>query len=437
MPKVLAVNPVTSPEVPTYGRMTEVTEHGLATGGRTGGVASAHVNHELKRWSAAIATVFFIAGLGLASYLSRTPHVRDLLGASTAQMSLLVMALGVGSMTGLLAAGLVEAALGPRRAILGFVVAAQAGLVVAAVASEMRTFVGVAIGLVVFGLGTGTVDVIMNVSAAGVEQQLTRSAMPIFHALFSLGTLAGAGLGALTERYAVPIAAHLLPVAVINAVAVALTSRWICQPEVEDNTQPGTRPRLAAWKDRRTLLVGIVVLGMALAEGSANDWLALTMVDGHGVSNTGGAVALGVFLTAMTLARLIGVRLVDRVGRVPALRACGLLACAGLALVIFVDDAAVAYVGVALWGAGAALGFPLGMSAAAEDPRQAAARVSVVSTIGYVAFLVAPPVIGFIGERAGLRHALLLVLVLVAAAALLSGALRERGAPRGRAASNR
>lgn len=79
-----------------------------------------------------------------------------------------------------------------------------------------------------------------------------------------------------------------------------------------------------------------------------------------------------------------------------------------------------------LWGAGAALGFPLGMSAAAVDPRYAAARVGVVSTIGYIAFLVAPPVIGFLGERTGLRHALLLVLVLVAAATLLSGALRER-----------
>ncbi|WP_106849751.1 MFS transporter [Blastococcus sp. Marseille-P5729] len=384
------------------------------------------MSHGLRRWAAAIVTVFFAAGLGLATYLSRTPHVRDLLGASTSEMSLMVMSLGIGSMTGLLAAGHLESALGPRRAILVFGLVAQAGLIGAAFAGGAHSFVGMALGLIVFGLGAGTVDVVMNVSAAAVERQLARTVMPVFHAIFSLGTLAGAGLGALAERYGLPLIPPLLPVAAINAAAVSVTNPWICQPPLEHDAPVGVRARLGAWKDRRTLLIGVVVLGMALAEGSANDWLALTMVDGHGVSNTGGAVALGVFLASMTLTRLAGVRLVDRIGRVLALRACGALACGGLLLVIFVDNAAVAYSGVALWGAGAALGFPLGMSAAAEDPRYAAARVSVVSTIGYIAFLVAPPVIGFLGERTGLRHALLLVLVLVAAATLLSGALRER-----------
>lgn len=393
------------------------------------GVASGHVSVQLRRWAAAVATVFFAGGLGLASYLSRTPHVRDLLGASTSQMSLLVMALGVGSMLGLLSASHVEAALGARRAILVFILVGQLGLAGAALGSASASYVAAACGLLAFGIGTGTVDVVMNVSAAAIERELERTAMPVFHAIFSLGTLVGAGVGALAERYSVSIAAHLIPVALLNATAVVLTNRWIVQQEPEDDDgHVDARERMSAWKDRGTLLIGVVVLGMALAEGSANDWLALTMVDGHGVDNTGGAIALGVFLAAMTVARLLGVGLVDRFGRVPVLRACGALACVGLALVIFVDSAAVAYLGAAIWGAGAALGFPLGMSAAADDPRRAAARVSVVSSIGYIAFLVAPPVIGFIGERAGLRTALLLVLGLTAVAGLLSGALRERAA---------
>lgn len=209
-------------------------------------------------------------------------------------------------------------------------------------------------------------------------------------------------------------------------MAVTATNRWVQQPAPHADEAQGVRARLSAWTDRSTLLIGLVVLGMALAEGSANDWLALTMVDGHGVDNSAGAAALGVFLGAMTLVRLFGVRLIDRYGRVDVLRWCAALAFVGLGLMIFVDSAVVAFIGAGLWGAGAALGFPIGMSAAAEDPRRAAARVSVVSTIGYIAFLVAPPVIGFIGEHSSLRQALILVLVVVALAGLMSPAVRER-----------
>jgi len=78
-----------------------------------------------------------------------------------------------------------------------------------------------------------------------------------------------------------------------------------------------------------------------------------------------------------------------------------------------------------LWGLGSALGFPVGMSAAADDPKTAAARVSAVATIGYVAFLIGPPLLGFLGENFGLLNSLLVVLVLVTVAGLASGSARE------------
>lgn len=384
------------------------------------------MSQELRRWCAAIITVFFAGGLGMASYLSRTPHVRDLLDASTSQMSLLIVALSAGSMIGMLAASHVDAAFGARRSMLAFSTLIQAGLIVAAVGAENHSFIGVAVGLAMFGLGTGIVDVVMNVSAAAAEQSRGRTIMPIFHAMFSLGTLVGAGIASLAERFHISMTTHLGIIVAVNLVAVTTTNRWVQQPAPHADEPQGVRARLSAWTDRSTLLIGLVVLGMALAEGSANDWLALTMVDGHGVDNSAGAAALGVFLGAMTLVRLFGVRLIDRYGSVDVLRWCAALAFVGLGLMIFVDSAVVAFIGAGLWGAGAALGFPIGMSAAAEDPRRAAARVSVVSTIGYIAFLVAPPVIGFIGEHSSLRQALILVLVVVALAGLMSPAVRER-----------
>jgi fucose permease len=179
------------------------------------------------------------------------------------------------------------------------------------------------------------------------------------------------------------------------------------------------------WRDPRTLFIGLIVLGMAFAEGSANDWLSLVMVDGYGVRNDIGALMFGVFVTAMTVGRLAGVVVLDRFGRVPVLRASSLLAIIGLVMVIFGDNLWVAIIGIVLWGLGSSLGFPVGMSAAADDPATAAARVSAVATIGYVAFLVGPPLIGALGEAVGLLNALLIVLVLVIIAGISSGAARE------------
>lgn len=387
------------------------------------------MSRELRRWCAAIVTVFTVSGLGLASYLARTPHVRDALHASTSQMSLLVVTLGCGSMLGLLTAPRVEGRLGSRLSMRWFAVVTQLGLVLAGAGAEAGSGPLLAVGLFVFGIGSGIVDVVMNVAAAAAERELGRTVLPIFHATFSLGTLAGAGIGALCEARDVSMAYHLGGIAVLNVAAVLMTNRWVPTATPADGAASSDAPApsrpVSEWRDRATLLIGAVVLGMALAEGSANDWLALTMVDGHGVSNTAGGVALGVFLAALTVMRLFGVRLVDRYGRVPILRLCAVLAFVGLSLMIFVDDATVAFVGVALWGAGASLGFPLGMSAASDDPARAAARVSVVSTIGYIAFLVAPPVLGFLGDHWGLRTALIAVLVGIACAGLLSKALRE------------
>jgi len=127
----------------------------------------------------------------------------------------------------------------------------------------------------------------------------------------------------------------------------------------------------------------------------------------------------------MTVARLGGVFLLDRFGRVAVLRASFLLAASGLIIIIFVPNPVFAVVGTVAWGLGSALGFPVGMSAAADDPKTAAAKVSAVATIGYFAFLVGPPVIGILGQQVGLLGALLTVLVLCALGSLVASAARK------------
>ena len=179
----------------------------------------------------------------------------------------------------------------------------------------------------------------------------------------------------------------------------------VAAPAHEHHDEPRRSP-LKAWTEPRTLLVGLFVFCMAFTEGTGNDWLGVAVIDGYDAAAALGALTFAVFLGAMTLGRWFGPGLLDRHGRVPVLRVSALIALVGLVLVVFGGALPVAMVGAALWGLGTALGFPVGMSAAADDPAHAAGRVSVVASIGYVAFLAGPPLIGFIGHEVGTLRAL-------------------------------
>lgn len=405
---------------------------GTAPAGPTGTVNSLS-RREVVAWRNALFVVFALCGIALASWVSRTPAIRDAVGASTWQMGLIVFGLSGGSMVGLILSSHILARFGPITTIRATMILSAVGIVITGVGGSLGSIPVVIAGLAVFGLGTSTCDVSMNVDGAANERALGRTVMPIYHAMFSVGTIVGAGLGALAEHAGVPIVVHLSVVATVMTLSVLIAARYLrpdpALPAAKDADEPQTkadwRSRLAVWRDRRTLLIGLIVLGMAFAEGSANDWLALAMVDGHGVDNATGALVFGIFVTAMTIGRIGGVFLLDRFGRVPVLRVSALLAVVGLVTMIFAPNPWLAAAGVVTWGLGSALGFPVGMSAAADDPATAAARVSAVATIGYLAFLVGPPLVGFIGEQVGLLNALLVVLGLVAVAGIVSPAARE------------
>ncbi|MEY2847592.1 MAG: hypothetical protein RI885_257, partial [Actinomycetota bacterium] len=385
---------------------------------------------QVTAWRNALFGVFALCGIGLSGWAARIPAVSDGLELGTADVGVLLFGVAVGSIVGLLASSHAVARFGAQTVMRWSLVVMPIGIAIAGIG--VTTFASFAItvaGLFLFGGSMGLCDVAMNVSGAANERALGRTVMPVYHAFFSFGTMAGAGIGWLAERADLPLSIHLGIVAVGILVAGQVAIGFL-RPEGHDDTDAtpeaaGWRERLAIWKDPRTLLIGVIVLGMAFAEGSANDWLAYAMVEGHGELRETGALVLGVFLTAMTAGRLAGVRALDRFGRVPVLRVSSVLAVVGLLMLIAVPVTWIAIVGVVFWGLGAALGFPVGMSAAADDPRTAAARVSAVATIGYVAFLVGPPVIGFLGEQFGILNGLILVLVLVGVAGLVTPAARE------------
>lgn len=385
---------------------------------------------QVKAWRNAIFAVFALPGIAMATWASRLPATQEALDASPAVMGWLLFGIAAGSIGGIAASSTVIAKVGARITFAWGMVAMALGLALGTIGASLGSFAVTFAGMVVFGAANGFTDVGMNVSGAANEQALGRAIMPIFHAFFSFGTMVGAGLGVLAEATGVPIWLHGSIVSVVMIVGVGVAVRFVQrEPKAVDHAgehvRSTFRSRLQVFVQPRTILIGLVVLAAAFTEGSANDWIAIAAVDGHDVSKSTGAIVLGLFVTAMTVGRLLGVLLIDRFGRVPVLRGSFLLAAIGLLLFIFVDVQWVAFAGAALWGLGAALGFPMGMSAAADDPATAAVRVSAVAGIGYFAFLVGPPVIGFIGDNIGVLRALLIVLVLLIIGLAVSGAVRE------------
>ncbi|MFF4120807.1 MFS transporter [Streptomyces sp. NPDC001714] len=383
---------------------------------------------DLARRRTAVFVLFFTPGLTISSWVTRTPDVRDLLGASTARMGLILFGLSVGSMLGILCSGTVVARWGARLVILAGTSAVAAGAAVVGVGAAVGSEACVALGLGLFGLGMGGGEVALNVEGAEVERLLGRSTLPAMHGCFSLGTVLGAVVGMCLTAVGFPVLVHLLVVAAVVLGALALVIRRV-PAEVGRQTAgerraPGAA-RAAGWRDPTLLLIGCVILALAMAEGTANDWLPLVMVDGHGFDAALGSAVYAVFAAAMTVGRFVGGRFVDRFGRAAALGGSALVGAAGLALVIFVDNQAVAAAAAVLWGLGASLGFPVALSAAGDSGADSAARVALAATVGYVAFLVGPPSLGYLGEHFGLRHALILVLVLVVAAVFATPAARS------------
>ncbi|UCA54057.1 MFS transporter [Streptomyces sp. WA6-1-16] len=396
-----------------------------------------------RRRRAALFLFMLATGVSMASWVARTPAVRDALEVSTGAMGLVLFGLSIGSMAGVLASGGLVRRHGGRLVITVGAGLLVAGLLVIAGGAALEVSGGVFGGLALFGAGMGLAEVAFNIEGAAVERAVGRPVLPVLHGCFSLGTVVGALLGMGSTAVRFPVGWHLAAVALAVAAAGVWTVRAVPAgtgreerdaegaggAESRDGGRAGGggwRAQVAVWRDRRLVLIGLIVLAMAFAEGSANDWLPLLMVDGHGTGATAGSLTFMLFAVAMTTGRFTGGPLLVRYGPAAVVRVSAVVAAAGVALVVFSSSALLAGAAVVLWGLGASLGFPVTISAAGEGVRDASARVAAVSTAGYAAFLVGPPSLGFLADHVGLRNAMVVVLVLLGGAALITGALRRR-----------
>jgi fucose permease len=375
----------------------------------------------------ALFTLFFLPGLLMASWATRTPAIRDVLSVSTAEMGVVLFGLSVGSMSGILCSAWLVKRYGTRNVIRATMSCAVLGIIILSVALWLASPLVFALGLCVFGGSFGAAEVAINVEGATVEREMNKTVLPMMHGFYSFGTLVGAGIGMMVTGFGVPASIHILLAGLVGIAPIVIAIRAIPDGNGRNSAEEAHQQQKGVpfYRDIQLMLIGVVVLAMAFAEGSANDWLPLLMVDGHGFSPTSGSLIYAGFTLGMTVGRFTGGWFIDRYSRVAVVRASAMMGALGIALIVFVDSAWVAGVSVVLWGLGASLGFPLTISAASDTGPDAPTRVSVVATTGYLAFLVGPPLLGFLGEHYGLRSAMLVVLMLVLIAALVARAVAK------------
>ncbi|TDC38808.1 MFS transporter [Micromonospora sp. 15K316] len=372
---------------------------------------------------------FALNGFVLGMWIVHIPAIEHRVGISHAVLGWLLLLLGAGAFAGMQLVGPLTDRFGARRVVPLSAALCGASLVLPALAGDAWTL-GAA--LLVFGLGNGSLDVSMNAHAVQVEAGYKRPIMSAFHAVFSIGGVLAALVGARALGWSWSTTATLTVVsllAVVGAVAVApaLLPRsptvGPAEPAAAESTTRRTTP-LRIWA------LAALALMLMLSEGIANDWSALALRDVLDAPAATAALAYGAFATAMTIGRLLADRVAARFGPVAIVRYGSALAAVALTLVAVAPSIPLAITGWALFGIGLSGTVPQLFSAAGHaDPAAAGANVSRVAGLGYLGVLAGPAIIGPLTHLMPLNHTFFLPVAFCVAAALSAHILRAGGAP--------
>lgn len=358
----------------------------------------------VSRARLAVIATFLVHGLVMASWTAHIPEVKAALGLSNGQLGLALLGAPTGSVSAVALAGFLVPRIGSRRMVLVTLVGyALSGSLVGLAGSLGELFAA----LLLWGAFQGALDVSMNAQAIAVEHRLDKPIMNTMHGCWSIGALAGAGVGASAVALGVPLAPQLL-VAGVPAAAVTFA---LCLRMLADRTSPAApdapRPPKQRVLSATMGLLGAITFASMLCEGAASDWSSVYLRDS--VSSSAAVAGLGyaAFALAMVLARLAGDRMIARFGARVAIPALAVVAAAGLATALAVGMVAAGLVAFFLLGLGVGAVVPTTLSAAGRLPGvHPGQAVAGVSGLGWAGFLLGPPLIGSVAGATSLPLAL-------------------------------
>ena len=376
---------------------------------------------DARRARGAVTAIFFLNGLLFGAWAARIPAIRDRLALSDGELGLALAFLPVGAIIAMPLAGALAARAGSRRATRASFALACTTIGLVAFAPSLAAFAALAFAL---GVGMGSLDVSMNVHGVTVERRYGRPILSSFHAAFSLGGLAGAGLGALVAGAGVDVRAHLaVAAALCGTVGLVWSRRFL--PASADAA--AAQDPVFVRPPRRLWALGALAFACLLIEGGAADWSGVYIKDELGTGPGVAALGFTAFSVTMTLGRIFGDRLVTRFGSARLVRTGGLVAAVGFGGALVMSTPLAALVGFACLGAGMSSVIPIVFRTAGQAPGIASGvALSAVSSVGYLGFVAGPPAIGGIAELIGLPAALGVLVALAAAVAALAGTTSPR-----------
>lgn len=374
-------------------------------------------------WFAATATIFFTRAFLFSTWQSRGPEVQESLNLDTAQMGWFVMLYPLGGVVGILLARSLSDRFGPRNlTVVGFSVAALSMVGLGFTIPSGLVAIS-AILLVAMGFPMAVADFTGNFEGSEVDKRSKRSLFPLIHSTFGVGMIAAAGLSGLLMNQNISLTNNYLVVAAV----VALASIWagsVFPERPVEKPSIATRARLRsqsklAWTERRSQLLAVVGFSFIVAEIGAGTWVPIALTS-SGVSGAEAAGALGLMWILITVTRSVGGFLVDRVGRSVTVFVSSVVTALGIAVFILDSVLHLPYLGLVLWGAGLALGFPLAVSAMSDDASKAPARINMIISTVYIGSMAAGPLLGMVGSALGIYAAFAAPLALMVITAFLS-----------------
>jgi hypothetical protein len=370
-------------------------------------------------------TFFFLAdGLLIGSWAARIPAVQRQADLTSSELGLALFAMSLGALVSMPLAGWLGERAGSRLVTVAALLGGGASLFLVSLAGGLGAL---AAALFAFGGGFGAINVAANAQGIALERLYGRSILSSFHAAFSAGGLAGAGLGALAAGAGIAPRTHFGALVLTLAVGALFGGRRLLPPEKGE-----APPAPVLVRPPRSLLVlGAAAFFTLLAEGAAADWSAVYLSDSLAAGAAVAALGYTAFSLAMATSRAVGDRLNGRVGPVALARGGGLLAASGLTLALVVGSTPAALAGFAAMGAGLGVVVPVLFRTAGSTPGvPAGVGIAAVSTIGWLGFLAGPAAIGLAAGAVGLRAALVIVVVATTGVALLARSASPR--PRAR-----
>jgi predicted MFS family arabinose efflux permease len=373
---------------------------------------------EVRHARRATAVVFAVHGCVTGSFAARIPWMAAHVGIGVGRLALALLAPGIGAMLAMPFSGRLAHRYALRPLVTATIVAWCAALVLPALPTSLWLLCVV---LLVFGATAGLADMAMNAEGVLVETAFGRSVMSSFHGFWSLGVLVGSAVSALASHADIDTRFQFVVEAFILAAVAAVAARFLLD---DPTAAESDAPPAFALPTRPVLLIGLIGLCAVFGEQAGTDWSALYIRNELGGSASTAAFAVSAFAVTMAAARLVGDRVIRRLGPVRTVRLSGACAAGGALTVVLAPDLGLGLVGFALLGTGVALVVPLVFAAAGRVGPHPARSIAGVAGVAYASFLAAPGVIGGIAAASSLTTSFCLVAGLLAIMALAAGVLR-------------